>query len=317
MKKTLLLIFSALLAFNVAYPQAKKPTIMVVPSDNWCIKHGYTLTFDDQGSELVIPDYKKAFQQSSDLLLVVSKLNELMAERGFPLKNMESAIKTLQANAAEDNMRTSKTGSEQNESPTDRLLKVAKCDIIMQVTWTVVTQGPKKSIEFNIQGLDAYTDKQVAGASGTGSPSFSASLGVLLEEAVLSHLDNFNGQLQTHFEDLFANGREVIIRIKTWGDWDEDLETEYGPDDEELGTIIEDWMYANTEQHRFRTTDATESMMLFEQVRIPMMNEKGRASDARDFVKGLSKFLKNEPYNIPNKRVAKGLGRATLWLGGK
>ena len=163
----------------------------------------------------------------------------------------------------------------------------------MQVTWTVVTQGPKKSIEFNIQGLDAYTDKQVAGASGTGSPSFSASLGVLLEESVLSHLDNFNGQLQTHFEDLFANGREVIIRIKTWGDWDEDLETEYGPDDEELGTIIEDWMYANTEQHRFSTTDATESMMLFEQVRIPMMNEKGRASDARDFVKGLSKFLKN------------------------
>ena len=31
----------------VGFSQAKKPTIMVVPSDNWCIKNGYTMTYDD------------------------------------------------------------------------------------------------------------------------------------------------------------------------------------------------------------------------------------------------------------------------------
>ena len=61
----------------------------------------------------------------------------------------------------------------------------------------------------------------------------------------------------------------------------------------------------------------TESMALFEQVRIPLYNDKGRAIDARRYIRGLSKFLKNAPYSIPNKLVMKGLGRATLILGGK
>ncbi|WNH08141.1 DUF6175 family protein [Thalassobellus suaedae] len=89
--------------------QAKKPTIMVVPSDNWCITNGYVLDFDNQGTHVVIPDYKRAFQESSDLLLVVSKLNGLMADRGFPLKNMESEIKSISQVSALDAMRNSKS----------------------------------------------------------------------------------------------------------------------------------------------------------------------------------------------------------------
>ena len=87
--------------------------------------------------------------------------------------------------------------------------------------------------------------------------------------------------------------------------------------DDELGTIIEDWMADNTVKGRFNTTDMTETMALFEQVRIPLYDAKGRAMDTRKFAKGLSKMLKKEPYLIPNKLVMKGLGRATIILGGK
>jgi len=239
-----------------------------------------------------------------------------MAERGFPLKNLESAMKSLASNSAEDNMMASKgSGSGLSESPIDALKKTAKADIIIQMTWTVNTTGPKKSITFILQGLDSYTDKQIAGASGTGAPSFSAETPVLLKEAVTAHIDNFAAALQTHFDDMFANGREVIIKIQKWDDFDGDLETEF--EGNELGSIIEEWMGANTQSGRFSTTDMTENMALFEQVRIPLYNAAGKASDARDFAKGLSKFLKEPPYSIPNKLVMKGLGRATIILGGK
>ena len=181
-------------------------------------------------------------------------------------------------------MLTSKSGADINETPIDVLKKVARADIWIQMTWTVNQTGPKKSITFVLQGLDAYTDKQVAGASGTGAPSFTAEFPVLLEEAVISHIDNFNAQLVKHFDDLFANGREVILRIKTFSSFSGDLESEYGG--EELGTIIEDWLAANTVQGRFGTTDATESMMLFEQVRIPLYDANGRAVDARSWARG-------------------------------
>ena len=46
---------------------------------------GYYLEFDNQGIKEVVPDYRKAFQQSSELLLAISKINGLMADKGFPL----------------------------------------------------------------------------------------------------------------------------------------------------------------------------------------------------------------------------------------
>ena len=318
MKKNIYVLIGILmLTITTSFGQAKKPTLMVVPSDVWCNQNGYMLSFDNQGSIVKVPDYKRAFQENAELLQVISQINGMMAEREFPLKNMESALKTLESNDAENNMRSSKeTGSGVSESPIDALKKVAKADIIIQLTWTVNKTGPKKSINFNLQGLDAYTDKQIATATGTGAPSFSAELPVLLSEAVLSHMDGFTGSLQNHFDDMFANGREIIVRIQTWDDFDGDLETGYGEDDEELGIIIEDWLADNTVQGRFSTTDMTESMALFEQVRIPLMNDKGRAMDARRFVRKLSKLL-NKQYGIPNKLVMKGLGRATIILGGK
>jgi hypothetical protein len=297
------------------YPQAKKPTLMVVPSDAWCIQKGYFMVFDDQGTSTRIPDYKRAFQENTEVLQVISQINGMMAERGFPLKNMESAVRSLEMDAAEDNMRTSRsTGSNIMESPIDALKKVAKADIIIQLTWTLNQIGPKKSVNFNLQGLDAYTNKQIATAVGTGAQSFSAELPVLLSEAVISHMDNFTASLQDHFDDMFKNGREIIVRIQTWEDWDKDLESEFNG--EELGFIIEDWLADNTVNGRFSTTDITASMALFEQVRIPLFNSTGRAIDARRYIRDLSKYL-NGSHGVPNKLVMKGLGRATLILGGK
>jgi hypothetical protein len=314
MKKKFLLALFLSCGIGAAMAQAKKPTIMVVPSDVWCSKNGYMLEFDNQGTKEKLPDYKRALQENSDLLLVISKINELMAERGFPLKNLESSMKSMQSQAAEDALLTSKSGAALSESPIDKLKQTAKADIWMQMTWTLNQQGPKKSITFNLQGLDAYTDKQIAGASGTGQPTFSAELPVLLEEAVLSHLDNFNNQLQAHFDDMAANGREVALRIRVWDSFDGDLESEY--DGEELRTLIEKWVEANTVQGRFSTSDATERMMVLEQVRIPLYNEKGRALDTRNWADGLRKMLRDK-YQIEAKLMMKGLGQAQLVIGEK
>lgn len=94
-------LFCVLFCAQTTFAQAKKPTIMVVPSDVWCNQNGYMKSFSNQGETVKVPDYKKAFQENADLLLVISKINGLMAERGFPLKNLESEIKSLEAESAE------------------------------------------------------------------------------------------------------------------------------------------------------------------------------------------------------------------------
>ena len=293
---------------------------MVVPSDNWCIQNGYVQEFDNMGTKKIVPDYQAALQNNSDLLLAISKINEMMSERGYPLKNLESSLKNLQNQSAEDEMLMSKEGGNVAESPIDKLKKVAKADIWMQLNYTINSYGPRRSLTFNLQGLDAYTDKQIAGASGTGAQSTTPELTILIEEAILSHIDSFNAQLQTYFDDLFAKGREIVIRIKTWDNIDFDLESEFGDDGNELGQIIEDWLSDNAVNGAFNTGDATESMMLFEQVRIPMTivsdDGKERQVDARRWVGRLRKYLK-ENFGVESKLMMQGLGQAQLVIGAK
>ena len=292
---------------------AKKPTLMVVPSDLYCIQQGYSMTFDNQGEKEQFPDYKKALQSDPALLTGITTIGQMMADRGFPLKLMEQELKSLNDESAENAMMTSKSGSDVSESPIDKLKARAKADIILQVTWLVNKLGPKYSLTFNLQGIDAYTNKQIAACQGSGDPTFSAELPQLIQESVANNLDVFCQQLQAHFDDMFQNGREVTLRIKKWDSSDVDLESEF--DGKELGDIIEDWVADNTVQGRFNTTDATENMMYFEQVRIPLVNAQGRALDTRRWARGLVEKLRQ--MGITSKLMVKGLGQATIVIGEK
>jgi hypothetical protein len=213
-------------------------------------------------------------------------------------------------------MRASKSGVSLAETPLDKLKKAARADIIINLTYMINQTGPKKSVTFNLQGIDAYTGKQIAGAQGTGEPSFSAELPSLLEEAVIAHLDNFNVQLQQHFDDLFANGREITLRVQMWDNGSgTDLETEYSG--KELNEIIDEWMARNTVKGRFSKSESSENYLFFEQVRIPLYNESGKAQDAKDFVQLLRKFLKEPPFNLVCKADMNGLGAGLLYIGEK
>lgn len=297
--------------------QAKRPKLMVVPSDAWCVEQGYIQTFDNQGSEEIIPDYKAALQGDKNLNNVISKINILMADRGFPLQDLQQSIKSINNVSAEDRLIQSKSNSASiTESPLDRLRRTAKADIILEVDWTINTIGPKQSITYNLRGLDAYSNKQVAGSQGTGTPSFSAEVPVLLEEAILNNMDNFTATLQQHFEDILDNGREIVIDIRVF-DNAEGIDLEWDCDGYELTEVIDNWLAENTVNHVFNKSDATETMTLYEQVRIPLYKTNGMAQDAEGFTRELMRYLRKEPYNIPCKVINRGLGRCLLVLGDK
>ena len=318
MKRVLLVTLLAFLSLSI-FGQAKKPTIMVVPSDQYCIEKGYKMEFENMGAKQVLPDYKAAMQNDPQLRLVITKMGNIMAERGFPLKDLEMELKNLEKEAAEMSMMTSSSsGSDMAESPIDMLKRTAKADIIMDLSFQIARRGPENTITFNLRGLDSYTSKQIAGAAGQGMPSTSAGADLLLEEAVLSHMDGFNNLLMGHFEDMFTKGREVKVMVRVWNNWGETLETEF--DDKELTEIIEDWFFDNTVEGRFSLSDATENFMRLEQVRIPTVriDDKGRerAVDTRGFVSDLRSYLR-KTYEIESKVYLRGLREAWLILGEK
>lgn len=297
----------------LSFSQSKKPTIMVVPSDNYCIQHGFTTTFNNQGAKEVLPDYKRAVQNDADLNVAISIIGQMMADRGFPTKLLEQEIKSLAQDADEEAMTTSKSGGEIAESPVDKLKKVAKSDILIQINWTINKLGPQRSLTLNLQGIDAYTNKQIAAGVGTGEPTYSAELPILIEEAIANHLDNFNRQLQNHFNNMLENGREVSLRVYCWDNSALDLESEI--QGEELSFLIEEWVNQHTVKKSFNLSDATENMMRFEQVRIPLYDTNNNGVDTRKWARGLVQYLKS--IGVSSKLTVKGLGQATIIIGGK
>lgn len=316
MKKYIFTLVMALVAL-VASAQIKKPELMVIPSDVWCIQNGYYTEVENMGVTAKVPNYKQALQENMGLKLAIAKLNDLMAERQFPLKSLEQEIKNLEQRRMEDNLTTSKAGNDLAESPLDEVARTAKCDIILELTWDVKDFGPKHSLSYILEGRDAYTSKSIGAASGTGAPSFTADVDVLLEEAIVANMDNFNNRLLDHFTEMQTIGREISLDIKVFANNAAgiDLETEFG--DDELIDVINNWLQLNTVQGRFSMPYASENVANFTQVRIPVYDERGRAIDANGFAKGLAKMLKKEPYNIPSKVLVKGLGRAVIILGEK
>lgn len=314
MKKTILVLSMVLLAVSLA-AQVKKPTLMVVPSDNWCVKNGFVTEFDNQGTKVVVPNYKQVLQNSSDCYNVITKINTLMSDRDFPLKDLSAVTKSLEANQAIDAMTTTKSGAGLMESPLDVLKRNANADIIIELNWSINTVGPKRSITYSLAAKDAYTDKQVAGCQGTGTPSFSAELPVLLEEAVVGSMDNFTSQLQSHFDDMMENGREVIMEVKVVDNSSGiDLTSEY--EGNELTDIIDDWVSDNTVNHRYNLSQGSENFLKFEQVRIALYQANGRPNDTRRWARELTKFLSSK-YQIPCRVDIRGLGKAVVMIGEK
>jgi len=316
MKRLFLLLGLLILSVTLS-GQVKKPSLMVVPSDTWCTINGYISEYNEGGISQKIPDYRIALQSDPVLVAAIARINMLMADRGFPLKNLESVLKTIERNQAEEALITGKTsGASIEESPLDVLRRTARADIILSLTWSVNEIGPKKSVTYTLQGLDAYTDMQIAGAQGTGTQSFSSEVPVLLEEAVSSYMDVFTDQLQTYFDDLGNYGRMVSVDVRVFdNDLDIDLESEF--DGYELAEIIDNWMADNTVGHQFNKADATETRASYEQVRVPLYRENGMAMDAEYFARSLRRYLAAEPYKIPSKLIPRGLGRVLLVIGEK
>ena len=308
LKSLFICVFATL---SVCVSAQKKPTLMILPSDNWCTQRYFTTEYDNQGVKERVSNYRQAFQEDLELSPVISKIGELMTGYGYSLKDAEMELKNVSARTAEDNVTFSKSsGAQFTESPLDILKRRAKADIIIQIGWVVNASA----ITFTLEAFDAYTSKRIATSTATENKTADA-IPIQLQHAVEKHIKPFDKQLDVFYSKMKSNGREIVLTIRTWDNWDNDLESEYGND--ELLGHIQQWLTKNTMKGLFNLSDATENFAQFEQVMIPLKNENGVAMDARSFTRELQKHLNAAPFSIPSKLMTRGLGEAILVLGEK
>lgn len=308
MKKIIALSFG-IFATAALFAQAVQPSLMVFPSNAWCHENGFEkVVTKANGKEVRVQEYDKAFIDNRDLGPCVRTIGKMMQDRGFQLIDLQQNLASQDFEAALDNA----AGDDLDISDYDRLLETAGPDIAMHVNYYTEVAGPRVTLFYDLTAFDAYTNKQVA---STGlvkyGPIMSAPLQDLIQSALLGSMDAFNAQLMQHFQDMQEKGREISVRINVKSGWEDGLETEV--DGRELSEIIEEWMTNNCVAGRNHQKAASETSMTYDSARIPLYNEKGKAVQAKQWLRGLSKELKG--LGVPSKVKTRGLGQAQLVIG--
>lgn len=310
MKKILVILF-VLVGLAALAQQAKKPTLMILPSDNWCTQRYFYTSYNNHGTYVRVINYRQAFQEDIELPQVISKIGEVLTDMGYSVKDAEQELKNIEVREAEDYAtNSSTTGAEFEETTLDVLKRRIKSDVVIQIWWQAHSDN---TVSFTIEAFDAYTSKRIATSSGTAKNK-DKNISLALESSVKKNIKDFDKQLCKWFDDQTKNGREIILTIRCWDNWDGSLESDYSG--EELIDCIQGWMRENTVNSAFNLSDMTETTAQFEQVRIPM-EINGRSIDARDFATSLRKYLQKPPYNITSKVMVRGLGEAIIVLGEK
>lgn len=298
-----------------------RPTLMVVPSDSYHKKRGFGKDVEIDGRMRFDADYQKAFTEDSDLRLVIAELSKMMAQRGFPLKSLEQTLKTMQQDqviqmAAEGN-------AVKQETALDIVSRTAMPDFIIDLDFSIMQRGPQRYIQFILIGRDAYTNEDPVNESGGGQPSSSASVSVLLEEAVLNYMDSFCSQLMSYFTDMQQRGRKITVTMALAENADIDFNSEVSFEGEtgSLNDFVMMWMTENTVNGMFTRTTSSPNQLNFEQVRIPLVKTKksfGKeitiALTAESFIDGFVKDISG--MGINSVKIERGLGRVDLIIGG-
>ncbi len=58
-----IIVLSMFASTNVVFAQAKKPTLMILPSDNWCEQRYFMTEFDNQGTKQKVRITNKLFKR--------------------------------------------------------------------------------------------------------------------------------------------------------------------------------------------------------------------------------------------------------------
>lgn len=153
----------------------QKPSIMVLPDITWCKTNQFVETGMRNGREKVTEDYARAFTESNELVNVESTIKSVMTESGreYPvLSYVEATSSSDDFDALDDAFESAESGGTVVTSAFEDLIgKMANApDIYFKIGWSVNKVGLRKTIEYRMSAVDAFSGKAVAAINGTTDP---------------------------------------------------------------------------------------------------------------------------------------------------
>ena len=268
MKLKIIIAVAMLSVFLIdVFGQAKKPRLVVVPSDALLLQMHCLDATDNMGDINYVQNYKMAFLDT-EMKACIAKISEMFQDRGFPLTMLEAELRRIQGKNL-----------------------TIPVDVRLELNYKMNRQGPRDILYFELTGLDAYSSKQIAASSGQSNPAIGETKVNLLQEAVIDKIDKFANDIQNYFESLADVGRESRLTIESEG-----IDIPF-----EVEDLVDNWLQQNCVNGSFSIDEVDDNAIRVSQAMMPLFNMNGRGMDARTFYRALVQELKNQ---FPNYTVS-------------
>lgn len=292
--------------------QTQKPTMLVLPSDQLMQRFGCIRTEVSLGKQLQVRDYNSYLLTDPDAKFIIASIQSAFIEFGYPLNDLEQTLKSINDQEMVDEVSGIKKDSK------TILLTNARPDIILELDYDMVTDRSSrdysKSLTYTLRAIDAFSNKVVATIQAAGVKNTKGNTASMMGEAIQKNSKDFTKQINNHFDDLIANGRDITMRVMI------DANESFTMSDESIygdtyADFILDYMKVNTMMGTYNLQRNTDTEMYFANVRIKTLNDNGTQYSAYDFARELSKAL-NKECGVKSKNVTQGLGDAMIIIKG-
>ncbi len=287
-----------------AQTQMDPPSIIVVPDNIYCNKHGY-MQKDNT------PDYEKALLNDQNMKNVIEQVRSLIQERnkGFEMPNLMDVI-----NHTKENQMLALENNAAEESFADRILRNTAADVMLSVDFNIDYNGPQKIMHITLDARDAYTGNSIALVEGVTSPSTASAASTLAREAVYNKIDALLNSLLATYQSWIEKGRPIKVDIQATNGGSMNLNTTVG--DGMVYEHVEDFLHDNAKNDRGVTGSGSSTLRSYRGVYFPMQM-KGRRGrivklSASNVASQLQSYL--ETQGIKSNCTAIGLGRIIVYI---
>ncbi len=257
MKKNIFLFLSIILCTASVFSQVDsgsstpviQPTIMAIP-------------FAPMGQSI-----RTNYEKNDLVRIAITKVKEGFDNRGVNTIDFRAKLKQLNNNEV--------LTEEQKSSIKDDLIGLSGADIYVEVEAKKNTSGSGNSATVIMSAYDAVSGESLANKVATSPKFYTDNYEKLVQKAVETEIENLLNTIQSKFNDIRENGRTVTMQIGVSADADYDLDMET-PDGDLLADAIENWVADHAYKGYYHLQGSTENRIVFDIVKIPLKDEKGR-----------------------------------------
>jgi hypothetical protein len=229
-------------------------------------------------------DIRTILEEDVNRRVAITKIKEAFDSRDYNTVDFTAKLK-----AAKDNKIIN--SNNQTDIKT-QILEMSGADIYVQAE-VIAQQGQSgSSVRLILTGFEISTGNSLSNKVGESGKFYTDDIGKLASKAVESIAEDFLNVMQTKFTDIVNNGRSIIVEISFAQDSQYNMSSELGTQMLPLSDQLEEWMSESAYKNNYHIQGVTDLKMIFDDVRIPLKDEKGRNYNSSKFSSQLYQYLR-------------------------